>query len=67
MYINFGKDEETLIFLMNLKRDFTKRPSLTLYLTDLKSSQTELHDLHNNYVQMGKKTTERAKIIKIIR
>ena len=66
MYINFGKDEETLIFLMNLKRDFTKRPSLTLYLTDLKSSQTELYDLHN-YVQMGKKTTERAKIIKIIR
>ena len=66
MYINFGKDEETLIFLMNLKRDFTKRPSLTLYLTDLKSSQTELHDLHN-YVQMGKITTERAKIMKIIR
>ena len=36
-----------------------------MWPTDLKNSQTELPDLYN-YVQMGEKTTEKAKIMKIM-
>ena len=38
---------------------------LTLWLTDLKNSKTELPDLYN-YVQMDEKTTKNAKIMKIM-
>ena len=37
---------------------------LTLWLTDLKNSKTELPDL-SNYVQMDEKTTKNAKIMKV--
>ena len=37
---------------------------LTLWLTDLKNSKTELPDL-SNYVQMDEKTPKNAKIMKV--